>query len=172
VAPVEVADRLRVERVLDAARQRSGEDDHVGAAREVADLVEQHCELVRVDMRPPLVDLGVRRGGRIDDRGRRTRLVGNADEVVQDRLARQLLDDARAGAAAGKPGRDDGHVEPLQRARNVNTLPARQRQPLARAVALAELEVRHRQRPVDCRVERDGDDHENQLPMWWKVREA
>jgi hypothetical protein len=31
-------------------------------------------------------------------------------------------------------------------------------------VPMAELEVRHRQRPVDCGVERDRHDHENQSP--------
>ena len=42
LAPVELADQLGVEVVVDAARQRAGEDDEVGAAGEVVQLLEQH----------------------------------------------------------------------------------------------------------------------------------
>ena len=158
-APVEVADRLGVEALLDAARQRAGEDDEVGAAREVVELLEQRLELLRRHLRAPLVDLGVRALGRVDDGGRGPRLLADPDEVVQDRLGGQLLDDPRAGPAAGEAGRDDRHVEPLQRAGDVDPLAARERQHLARAVAVPALEVRHGQRAVERGVERDGDDH-------------
>ena len=67
------------------------------------------------------------------------------------------------GAAAGETGGDDGHAEPLQRAGDVDPLAACERQPGARAVPLAQLEVRHGQRAVDRGVEGDGDDHEIQL---------
>ena len=149
----------RVERLVDAARQRAGEDDGLGAAREVAELVHQHPELGLGHLRAPLVDLRLRARRRVDDERRGARLVADADEVVEDRLARQLLDDARAGAAAGEPGRDDGDVEPLERARDVDALAARERQHLARAVTLPELERRDGERAVERGVEGDGDDH-------------
>jgi len=165
VPPVQIADRLGVERVGDTARQRAGEHDHVRAAREIADLLEQHGELVLVDVGAPLVDLGVRRRRRVDHRRRRPRLVGDADEVVEDRLRRQLLDDARARSPSREAGRDHRDVQSLERTGDVDALAPRERQPLARAVPLSELEVRHGQRAVDRRVEGDRDDHENQLPM-------
>src|SRR6266508_3097692 len=172
VATVEVADRLCVEGVLDVTRERAREHDHVRATREVADLAEQHRELLRHDLRAPLVDLGVRPRRRINDGGGRARLVPDAHEVVEDRLGCQLLDDARTGASAREPGRHDRDVEPLERARDVDPLAPGQRESLARAVALAQLEVRHRDRPVERDVERDGDDHVNQSPMWLNVRPA
>ena len=170
MTPIELADRLGIERVVDAARQRPREDDHVCSAREVVDLSQQHRELVGLDVRAPLVDLRVRGRRRIDDRRRRAGFVRDAHEVVEDRLRRELLDDPCARPAAGKAGRDDGNVEPLQRTGDVDPLAAGQRQALARAVALPELDVRHRQRAVDRGVERDGDDHVNQFPIWRKVR--
>ena len=163
---------LGVEALLDPARQRAREDDEVGAAREVVQLLEQHLELLGRDLRAPLVDLGVRALGRVDDGGRRARLLADADEVVQDRLGGQLLDDARARTAAREPGRDDRHVEPLQRARDVDPLAAGERQHLARPVALPALEVRHGQRAVERCVQRDGDDHEKKPPRWSNVRPA
>ena len=45
-APVQVADRLGVEVLFHRARQRAGEDDVLGATREVVDLLEQDRELV------------------------------------------------------------------------------------------------------------------------------
>ena len=93
------------------------------------ELLEQHLELVARHLRAPLVDLGVRALGRVDDGGRRPRLLADADEVVQDRLGGQLLDDARAGAAAGEARRDDRDVEPLQRPGDVDPLAAGEREP-------------------------------------------
>ena len=61
--------------------------------------------------------------------------------------------------AAGEPRRDHRRVEALQRARDVDALAAGGGQARARAMAVPELEVRHRERAVDCRVEGDGDDH-------------
>ena len=101
--------------------------------------------------------------GRVDDGRRGARLVGDPHEVVEDPLGRQLLDDARAGAAAGEAGRDHGHVEPLERAGDVDPLAAGEREHAARAVAVAELEVRDGDRPVERGVERDGEDHERTL---------
>ena len=71
VAPREVADRVGVERRLHLARQRAGEDDEVGAAREVVELLDEHLELGRRHLGPPLVDLRVR-AGRRDRRPRST----------------------------------------------------------------------------------------------------
>src|SRR5262249_50860076 len=129
-----------------------------------------HLELLRLDVRAPFVDLRVARACRVDDRGRGPRLVVDPDEVVEDRLAGQLLDDAGAGPSAGEAGGDDRDAEALQRPRDVDPLAAGQRQALARAVPLAALEVRNGQRAIDGGVERDGDDHETQPHMWWRVR--
>ena len=81
------------------------------------------------------------------------------DEVVEDRLVRQLLDDPGAGGTAHEAGRDDRDTEQLQRTCDVDPLATRERHAGARAMALPTLEVRHGQRPVDRRVEGDGDDH-------------
>ena len=158
-APVQVADRLGVEARVDPARQRAREHDVLGRGREVAQLLAQHLELVLLDLRPPLVDLGERVRHRVDDGGGGARLVADADEVVEDRLVGELLEDPRARPAAGEAGRDDRDVQPLERARDVDPLAAGERQARARAVAVAELEVRHGQRAVERRVHRDGDDH-------------
>ena len=134
------------------------------------------------DFRAPLVDLGVGARGRVDDGRGRARLVADPDEVVQDRLLRQLLDDPRARSPAGEPRRDDRHVEPLERPRHVDPLAARERQHAARPVPVPELEDRDGQRAVERGVESDGDDHERSLPTtwtyetspkrWWTVRRA
>ena len=52
-----------------------------------------------------------------------------------------------------------GHLEDLQRARDVDALAAREREHLARAMAEADLEHGHGQRAVERRVRRHGDDH-------------
>src|SRR3954454_7392714 len=171
-AAIQLAHRLGVEAVVDPARQRAREDDVLGPLREVDELLEQHLQLLGRDVRAPLVHLGVAAAGRIDDRRRGARLVVDPHEVVQDRLGRQLLDDPRAGAPAGESGGDDGHAETLQRAGDVDPLAACEGEPGAGAVALAALEVRDGQRPVDRRVHGDGDDHETQPHMWWRVRVA
>src|SRR5437773_2275088 len=85
------SDRLAVKAVVDAARERAGEDDVLGAAGEVDELLEQDLQLLGLDVRAPLVDLGVATAGRVDDRCRGARLVLDAHEVVQDRLRGQLL---------------------------------------------------------------------------------
>ena len=71
----------------------------------------------------------------------------------------ELLDDPRARAAAREPGRDDRHVEDLQRARDVDPLSAGEREHLARAVAETDLEDGHGERAVERGVRRHGDDH-------------
>ena len=159
VAAREVVDRLRVEVVRDVARQRAGEDDELRALREVVELLEQQLELLPAHRRAPLVDLRVRAAGRVDDRRRGTRLALDAHEVVEDRLGGEALDDPQAGLAADEARRDDGHAERLQRTRDVDPLPAGGGDAGARAVPLSALEVGHGQRPVDGRVECDGDDH-------------
>src|SRR6266516_3039396 len=108
----------------------------------------------------------------IDDRRRRARLARDADEVVQDRLARQLLDDPGARAAALEPRRDHRNAQPLERARDVDPLAAGLGEPLARAVPLAALEVRDGQRPVDRCVQGDGHDHVTQLQASWAALPA
>ncbi len=172
VSPIELPNRLCVEALVHPSRQRAGEDDGVCAAREVAKLLEQDVELGRLDVRAPFVDLGVGAAGGVDDRRRRSRLFSDLDEVVEDALAGELGDDGGAGPAAREARRHHGHVEPLQRPRDVDPFAAGERQPAARAVALAGLEVRDGERPVERRVHRHGDDHENQPPMWLIVRVA
>ena len=101
--PGQIADRLGVEVVADVARKRAREDDELRALREVVELLEEQLELLRPHGRAPLVDLGVGAAGRVDDRGRRPRLALDADEVVEDRLAREPLDDPRARRPPASP---------------------------------------------------------------------
>ena len=107
VAPVEIADRLGVEGILDSAQQQ-GKDDHVGAAREVADLLEQHRQLIGLDVRAPFVDLRVRARRRsttaLDVRNSsamRTKSFRIACKV-------ELLDDGVPCSPTCQPGRHDG----------------------------------------------------------------
>ena len=74
------------------------------------------------------------------------------------RAGGEAEDQQRAGEA-GEAGGDDRHVELLERTRHVDPLAACQRQDVARAVALAQLERRDGQRAVERGVEGDGDDH-------------
>ena len=164
-ATVQVPDRLAVEAFLDAARQRAGEDDGLGSGGQVAKLLEEHLQLLFLDMRAPLVDLRVRRRRGVDDRRRGAGLVGDAHEVVEDRLGGQLLDDARAGEASSQARGHDRHVEPFQRPGDVDSLAAGDREPAAGPVPLAALEIGDRERPVERGIERDGDDQETQLHM-------
>src|SRR5262249_56610024 len=96
----------------------------------------------------------------VDHREVRRRLVADAGEVVEDRLLAELLDQPAAGRAAGETGRDHGAAEQLQRARDVDALPAGGGAALDRAMALAEAEARDRHGAVDRRVEGDGEDHD------------
>ena len=123
-------------------------------------LLDERLELACCHLRPPLVDLRVRSRRGIDDRGRGTRLGSDPHEVVEDRLRGELLDDPRPRAPAREPGRDHRHVEDLQSPRDVDALAAREREDVARAVAEADLEHGHRQRPVERGVGRNGDDHD------------
>ena len=145
---------VRVERRRHLARQRAREHDEVGATREVVELLHEHLELDSRDLGAPLVDLGVRPGGRIDDRGGRARLGCDPHEVVEDRLGGELLDDPRPRSPSGEPGRDDRHLEDLQRARDVDALAAGEREHLARAVPEADLEDGDGQRAVERGVRR------------------
>ena len=111
------------------------------------------------DARPALVDLGLLARGGVDHRGVGARLLADAHEVREHGELGELLDDARAGRAAREAGRDHGLPERLEHARDVDALAARHLGLLDRAVAAAEAEVRDRERLVDRRVERDGDDH-------------
>jgi hypothetical protein len=119
----------------------------------------QHPQLLRLDGGAPLVDLGERARRRIDDRDRRARLVGDADEVAEDSLEAEILDDALSGAAAGETGRDHRSLQRSQRPRDVEPLAARAREAVARTVPVTELEVRNGQSAVDRGVEGYGDDH-------------
>ena len=168
----EISDRVRIELRRHLPRERAGEDDEVRAAREVVQLLHQHVELRRRDLGAPLVDLRVRARGRVDHRRRGARLPGDADEVVEDRLGGQLLHDSRAGASSGQPRRDDRDVEELERARDVDALAACKRQDVARAMAVADLEHGHGQRPVERGVGSDGDDHVTMSQRFSAVRSA
>ncbi len=163
LALVEIANRLGVEVLGDTAGQGAGEHDRVGTARQVVDLLAQQLELLGLDVRAPFVHLGVGGRSRVDNGGRRAGLGFDAHEVVQDRLAGQVLDDALTGPAPGEPGRDHRDVEELQRPGDVDPRAAGQREPCARTVSLAALEVRHGQRAVERGVQGDGDDQETQL---------
>src|SRR6185312_12097614 len=106
-----------------------------------------------------LVDLRLHAGRRVEHGGVRARFLADADEVGQHRLGRERVDDARAGRAAGEAGGDHGAPEQLDRARDVDALPAGHRRLRDRAMAAADAEVRHLERLVDRRVEGDRDDH-------------
>src|SRR5205814_10177074 len=95
---------------FDVTRERAGEDDEGRDTRQIPQLVEQHVELLRPHGRAPLVDLAQRSRSWINDRGRGAGLVGDADEVVQDRLRGELVDEPVPGAAAGKSRRDHGRL--------------------------------------------------------------
>ena len=124
-----------------------------------SELVAKQLDLPLGHRRTAFVDLGLFAGGRIEHRGVGARLLADAHEVVEDRLLGQLLDDVRPGGAAGEAGGDHRLPEGLQRARDVHALAARARPLVHGAVAPSQPEVRHRQRLVDRRVERDRDDH-------------
>ena len=138
--------------------------------REVAQLLPEHVQLLRLDVRAPLVDLGVRARRRVDDRGRGARLVGDADEVVEDRLSGQLLDDARPVRPPARPVATTGTSSRFSARATLMPLPPAIVRPAARPVPLAPLEVGDGQRPVEGRVERDGDDHRVRNPAPHVVR--
>ena len=81
------------------------------------------------------------------------------DEVVEDLLGVEQLADPRAGRPAGQPGGDHRLAEALQRARDVDALAAGGRPRVDRAVAVAERDAGHRDRPVERDVQRDREDH-------------
>ena len=145
----------RARRAAASRRRRRG----CAALREVAKLRVEELELLGPHGRPPLVDLRVARVRRVDDGRGRARLALDAHEVVEDRLAGQPLDDPQPGLAAGEPGGDDRNAERLQRAGDVDPLPAGEREARARAMPLAPLEVRDGDRAGERGVERDRDDH-------------
>src|SRR5215211_415439 len=155
----EVADELRVEAVVDRARQRPGEHEHGRTLRQVVELPPEHLELLGRHLRSPLVDLRVGVRDRVEDCERGPRLARDADEVVQDPLPGQVLEDLCPVRPPGQAGADNGHAETLERAGDVDPLAARAREPVARAVAVADAEVGDRQRPVHRGVERDRDNH-------------
>ena len=156
----EVAHGVRVERRRDLARKRSGEDDEVRAAREVVELLDEHLELAARRPRVPhsLISVCVPAVGSTtavdvrDSAAIRTKSLRIAS-AVSSSMIRVPVRPAR------EPGRDDRHLEDLQRTRDVDPLAAREREHLARAVAEADLEHGHRERPVERGVRRHRDDH-------------
>src|SRR5204863_8762125 len=66
--------------------------------------------------------------------------------------------------------RDHRLAERLQRPRHVDALAAGHGALLDRAVTAPEAEVRHGERPVDRRVQRDGDDHAASVPLRRRLR--
>src|SRR4051812_11978685 len=167
---VGLAEPLGVRPRLHARRQRAGEDHEIRAAREVEQLVAEQLELLGRDAGSALVDLGLLTGRRVEDRKVGARLLADAHEVVEDRLLGELLDDPRARRAAREAGGDHRLAERLERARDVDALAARHRALLDRPVAAAEAEVGHAERPVDRRVQRDGDDHAASVPLRRRLR--
>ena len=137
------------------------------ALGQVEQLVHEQLDLVRRDLRPALVDLGLLAGRRVDHGRVRARLLADPDEVAEHGQLRELVDDAGAGRPAGQAGGDHGRAERLEHAGDVDALAARHRRLLDRPVAAAEPEVGHRQGLVDGRVERDGDDH---AALVWRGR--
>src|SRR6266498_5781770 len=91
---------------------------------------------------------------------RRPRLAPDPNEVVEDPLLRQLLDQERAVPPTGQAGADDWDPKPLECPAYVDPLAPRAQEPDAGAMALPDLEVRHEQSPIDCGVQRDGNDHQ------------
>ncbi len=164
---LEILDQGSVEVGLDATRERAGEDDDRRAPCQVDELVAEQLHLVRRDRRTPFVDLGLFSRRRVQDRGVGPRLVPDTDEVVEDRLLRQLLDDVGARRSAGEARGDDGLSEALQRAGDVDALAAGHRALFDGPVAPAEPEAGNGQRLVDRGVERDRDDHAGApAPAW------
>ena len=112
------------------------------------------------DGRAALVDLGRLAVGRVVDGGVGARLLADAHEVVEDRLRRQLLDDARPGRARRRsPVAITGWPSAFRPRATLTPLPpgivvcstVRWRRPRRK--------FGHRERLVDRGVERDGDDH-------------
>src|SRR5205085_8575897 len=161
----QVRDQLAVDPGVDSAGQAASEHTDLGALGQVEELVDEQLQLRRRDLRSALVDLGLVAGGRIDHRGRGARLLADAHEVVEDSLLGQVLDDARPGRPAGHTRGDHRLAECLQRARDVDALSARHRRLLNSAMAPAQPEAWDRERLVDRRVERDGDDHLTRLGL-------
>src|SRR4051794_39518895 len=155
----QLADQEGVDVVVDVARQRAREHAHARALGQVEELVDEELDLVRRDLRALLVDLGLLARGGIDHRGVRARLLADPHEVAEHRELRELVDDAGAGRAAREARGDHGRAERLEHPRDVDALAARHRRLLDGAMAPSEPEVRHGERLVDGRVERDGDDH-------------
>ena len=164
---------------MSVSTSRGSEPAKTHSARalgQVQELVDEQLDLVRRDLRPALVDLGLLAGRRVDHRRVGARLLADADEVREHAELRELVDDAGAGRAAGQAGGDHRRAERLEHAGDVDALAAGHRRLLHRAVAAAEPEVGHRQGLVDGRVERDGDDHaalawrRRRRPVWARRR--
>src|SRR6202012_766396 len=86
-------------------------------------------------------------------------LVGDPNEVVEDRLVVERLDDAAAGRAAGKAGRDHRLSQALDGGGDVDALAAGHRRLIDRAMTAPGSEAGDLERLVHRGVERDGDDH-------------
>src|ERR1700682_372631 len=76
----------------------------------------------------------------------------------------------RTSGAAGEAGRDHRLAELLQRPRDVDALAAGHRPLLDGAMAPPKPEVRHRERLVDRRVERDRNDHLGSVPTFQRAQ--
>jgi hypothetical protein len=70
----------------DRRRGRPGDDADPRPARQVEQLLEKAIELLRRDLGPALVDLGLLAGGRIDDGDVGPRLAADPGEVSEYRL--------------------------------------------------------------------------------------
>ena len=126
---VQVADRLGVEVVLDAARQRAREDDDVaprspGSAASRAASSSSSGSTCGPHSLISVYELAVGSTTAVDVRdssAMRTKSLRIASPVSSSTMR-------VPGPAAGEAGRDDRHVEPLERPRDVDALAAGERQ--------------------------------------------
>ncbi len=82
----------------------------------------EQVELVGRHGGSALVDLGMQAGCRIKHGRVRPRLLADADEAIEDRLAVQRVDDPVAGGAARETGGDHRLPETFDGARDVDSL--------------------------------------------------
>ena len=97
-----LAQRVRVPVLGNVARQAAGEHRRRDAAHEVRELAPRPSRARRASIDGPVLDdLGRGAERRVDEQGRRARLVLDPHEVVEDARRRQLLDDA--ACPCGRP---------------------------------------------------------------------
>ena len=115
------------------------------------------------DGRAALVDLGLLAGGRVDHREVDPGLLGDPDEVREDRFFAELLDHALAVRTAGEAGGDHRTAEQPEGTGDVDALATRHGAALDRAVTVSLAEVRNSDRAVDGGIQCHRDNHRGLL---------